>query len=76
MKKNEKNGFYQGLNDGGNSMEKKKVVKTGLTIMGVGFAAGLGLVIITKKVFDQIFVEDDWSDEDWSTEDELEGKIN
>jgi len=57
-------------------MEKAKAVKTGLTIMGVGLAAGLALVIATKKVFDEIFVEDDWSDEDWSGEDDLEEKIN
>ena len=57
-------------------MEKSKVAKTGLTIIGVGLALGLALVITTKKVFDEIFVEDDWTDEDWSTEEELEGKIN
>jgi hypothetical protein len=76
MKKYGKNGLSQSLKDGGKSMEKAKVVKTGLTIIGVGLATGLALVIITKKVFDEIFVEDDWSDEDWSTEDELEEKIN
>ncbi|HKK94956.1 MAG TPA: hypothetical protein VJ916_01335 [Anaerovoracaceae bacterium] len=57
-------------------MDKAKTVKTGLTIIGVGLAAGLALVIATKKVFDEIFVEDDWSDEDWSGEDDLEEKIN
>ena len=76
MKQYGKNGLSQGLDDGGNRMEKKKVVKTGLTIIGVGLATGLALVIATKEVFDEIFVEDDWSDEDWSTEEELEGEIN
>lgn len=76
MKKYGKNGLSQGLDGGGKKMEKSKVVKTGLTIIGVGLAVGLALVITTKKVFDEIFVEDDWTDEDWSTEEELEGKIN
>ncbi len=41
----------------------------GLKILGVGIIAGVVLVCATRRVFDEIFVEDDWSDVDWGEED-------
>ena len=37
---------------------------------GLSIIAGATLVVATKKIFDEIFVEDDWSDVDWGEEDE------
>ena len=45
--------------------------RTGMRVLGIGILAGAVLVVATKKVFDEIFVEDDWSDVDWG-EDEAE----
>ena len=39
-------------------------------IAGVSMLAGALLVVTTKKIFDEIFLEDDWSDVDWGEEDD------
>lgn len=44
--------------------------KTAARIIGVSVLAGAILVVATKRIFDEIFVEDDWSDVDWGEEDE------
>ena len=41
-----------------------------MRIAGVSMLAGALLVVTTKKIFDEIFLEDDWSDVDWGEEDD------
>lgn len=52
------------------AMRRKKAAKLGMRIAGVSMLAGALLVVITKKIFDEIFLEDDWSDVDWGEEDD------
>lgn len=49
---------------------KANVARTTMHVLGIGIIATAALIIATKKVFDEIFVEDDWSDVDWGDEDE------
>ncbi len=51
-------------------MRRKKAAKLGMRIAGVSMLAGALLVVTTKKIFDEIFLEDDWSDVDWGEEDD------
>lgn len=52
------------------AMRRKKAAKLGMRIAGVSMLAGAFLVVTTKKIFDEIFLEDDWSDVDWGEEDD------
>lgn len=52
------------------AMRRKKAAKLGTRIAGVSMLAGALLVVTTKKIFDEIFLEDDWSDVDWGEEDD------
>lgn len=52
------------------AMRWKKAAKLGMRIAGVSMLAGALLVVTTKKIFDEIFLEDDWSDVDWGEEDD------
>ena len=52
------------------AMKRKKAAKLGMRIAGVSMLAGALLVVTTKKIFDEIFLEDDWSDVDWGEEDD------
>ena len=50
--------------------KRKAATKLGLRIAGVSMLAGAVLVVATKKIFDEIFLEDDWSDVDWGEDDD------
>lgn len=52
------------------AMRRKKAAKLGMRIAGISMLAGALLVVTTKKIFDEIFLEDDWSDVDWGEEDD------
>lgn len=52
------------------AIKRKKAAKLGMRIAGVSMLAGALLVVTTKKIFDEIFLEDDWSDVDWGEEDD------
>ena len=52
------------------AMRRKKAAKLGMRIAGVSMLAGALLVVTTKKIFDEIFLEDDWSDVDWDEADD------
>lgn len=52
------------------AMRRKKAAKLGMRIAGVSMLAGALLVVTTKKIFDEIFLEDDWLDVDWGEEDD------
>lgn len=52
------------------AIRRKKAAKLGMRIAGVSMLAGALLVVTTKKIFDEIFLEDDWSDVDWGEEDD------
>ena len=52
------------------AIRRKKAAKLGMRIAGVSMLAGALLVVTTKKIFDEIFLEDDWSDGDWGEEDD------
>lgn len=52
------------------AMKRRAAAKLGARIAGVSMLAGALLVITTKKIFDEIFLEDDWSDVDWGEEDD------
>lgn len=52
------------------AIRRKKAAKLGMRIVGVSMLAGALLVVTTKKIFDEIFLEDDWSDVDWGEEDD------
>ena len=54
----------------GKAARRQKMLKTSMRIAGLSIIAGATLVVATKKIFDEIFVEDDWSDVDWGEEDE------
>ena len=54
----------------GKAAIRQKMLKTSMRIAGLSIIAGATLVVATKKIFDEIFVEDDWSDVDWGEEDE------
>ena len=43
--------------------------KTTMRVLGIGIISTAILVLATKRVFDEIFVEDDWCDMDWGDED-------
>ena len=52
------------------AMRRKKAAKLGMRIAGVSMLAGALLVVTTKKIFDESFLEDDGSDVDWGEEDD------
>ena len=52
------------------AIRRKKAAKRGMRIAGVSMLAGALLVVTTKQIFDEIFLEDDWSDVDWGEEDD------
>ena len=52
------------------AIRRKKAAKLGMRIAGASMLAGALLVVTTKKIFDEIFLEDDWSDVDWGEEDD------
>ncbi len=52
------------------ALRRKKAAKLGMRIAGISMLAGALLVVTTKKIFDEIFLEDDWSDVDWGEEDD------
>lgn len=52
------------------AIRRKKAAKLGMRIAGVSMLAGALLVVTTEKIFDEIFLEDDWSDVDWGEEDD------
>lgn len=54
----------------GKAARRRSAFKTGARVAGVSIIAGALLVVATKKIFDEIFVEDDWSDVDWGEDDE------
>ena len=54
----------------GKVARRHKMFKTSMKIAGFGLIVGATLVVATKKIFDEIFVEDDWSDVDWGEDDE------
>ena len=54
----------------GRAARRQKMLKTSLIMAGLSVIAGATLVVATKKIFDEIFVEDDWSDVDWGEDDE------
>lgn len=54
----------------GKVARRQKALKNGLRIAGVSLIAGATLVVATKRIFDEIFVEEDWSDVDWGEDDE------
>lgn len=49
---------------------RRSTAKTAARIIGASVIVGAVLVVATKRIFDEIFVEDDWSDVDWGEEDE------
>ena len=58
--------------------EKRRcnAAKTTLRVLGIGLLAGTVIAVATKKVFDDIFVGEDWSDVDWGEdEDEDEDSL-
>lgn len=45
------------------------VAKAGITILGVGFVAGVTLVAGMDRIMKKIFVNEDWPEEEWSNDD-------
>ena len=52
--------------------EKRRcnAAKTTLRGLGIGLLAGAVIAVATKKVFDDIFVGEDWSDVDWGEDED------
>lgn len=48
----------------------KSAFKTALRILGVGILIGAAIGVSTKRFFDEIMVDDDWSDDDWGEGDD------
>lgn len=51
-------------------------VKTTLRVLGIGLLAGAVIAVATKKVFDDIFVGEDWSDVDWGEDEDEDYSID
>lgn len=47
----------------------KSAFKTALKILGVGILIGTAIGVSSKRFFDEIMVDDDWSDDDWGEDD-------
>jgi len=43
--------------------------KAALAVIGVGFVAGVTLVVGMDRIMKKIFVNEDWPDEEWSSDD-------
>lgn len=43
--------------------------KAALAIIGVGFAAGVSLVVTMDRFMKKVFINDDWPDEEWPSDD-------
>lgn len=53
---------------------RRAAARMSMRVIGLSVLTGAVLVLATKKIFDEIFLEDDWSDVDWG-EDEDEDYI-
>lgn len=53
---------------------RRAAARMSMRVIGLSVLTGAVLVLATKKIFDEIFLEDDWSDVDWG-EDEDENYI-
>lgn len=51
-------------------IKRKNRARLGMKVVGVGMLAGAAAVLAIKRIFDEIFVEDDWSDVDWGDDEE------
>ena len=49
--------------------------KVGLTILGVGFVAGVTLVEGMDRIMKKIFVNEDWPEEEWSNDEWAEEEL-
>ena len=48
----------------------KKMARLAGRVIGLSVLTGAVLALATKRVFDEIFLEDDWSDVDWGEEED------
>lgn len=55
--------------DKGRSSGPSTAAKAALAVIGVGFVAGVTLVVGMDKIMKKIFVNEDWPDEEWSSDD-------
>ena len=55
---------------------QKKLVKLGARVVGLSLLTGAVLALATKRIFDEIFLEDDWSDVDWGEDEDGDFVIN
>ena len=51
-------------------IRNKKMAKLAGRVIGLSILTGAVLALATKRVFDEIFLEDDWSDVDWGEEED------
>ena len=52
------------------AMRRKKAAKLGMRIAGVSMLAGALLVVTTKKIYNEIFLQDAWTDVDSGEQDD------
>lgn len=52
------------------SERKARRKRMTMQVMGISIIASALLILATKALFEEIFVEDDWSDVDWGGEEE------
>jgi len=43
--------------------------KVALGVLGIGFVAGVTIVVGMDRIMNKIFVNEDWPDEEWSSDD-------
>jgi hypothetical protein len=65
-----------GLTSGEKLANKRRLAKHSITAAAATIIAGSILIFATKKLFDEVFVEDDWSDVDWGEEEDLDLSID
>ena len=57
-------------------IRNKKMAKLAGRVIGLSILTGAVLALATKRVFDEIFLEDDWSDVEWGEEEDGEFVIS
>ncbi len=54
----------------------KRLAKLAGRVIGLSVLSGAVLALATKRIFDEIFLEDDWSDVDWGEDEDGDFVIN